>query len=1146
MAEIPTREQLQQGEQIVNLALTEEEAAAVTLTQLGLRVQGVTLAQDATDARQQEQATAIDEHQTLYEDHEEPQHLSPQQIHEPPVGFFRQFATPRPIEVPRTVDVQQPMSQYFRTLPARRPSFGSPTHMGSEDLLVSTPSSESQRSANMNQSSSAPGEQQDNIDLGVESVSETNVQEEQESSFDPPHVTTGGEDARSDADSLHQSSDSDAAYSFASERSIHEEDQDVNDLEAEMTAEEYMVGKLYEQLIVEFHGCSMEKHEEALREHLEAAGENHHSLGQVFNDPDFPSVLGLGDVITPDRLARQAMPSATQWESMYCGRSRQRRYPANVCLHKEETQEVEAKIAYDVDSFLGFGTSLAMARKGVWCQFVPQMRQNIVADVHVQTTAFHTGDDPEQAPRASSAMLRDIPHFLLGRVVGAHDVTIHVLFPHLTVTAQKFSSLTREQLTRWLDRVFLPAVHNVYDADYTQHLPGNFDHAYANSKAHQVEGRQVQTASYEAQHAVGYHLQPEHLEQIWNDMVTTINTMPGLADFRDAQLFFSAKGTKLHFKTRTSMPTLLDVMEFFESFFDDIIDRTFIQLDRLYVDVGKEICPRVHMLSRQTPHIDDEAQVYVRRRCCLEEYMRWMYDGQPPRMGSGQLYFTQNMLREACSLTSVTPMRSKHRAGGLIYSQFYASVKEISDATKRFPFTNDGMEEMALDPQIRRGARQALGGHRRDAKIVELAYLASKRRTRDALAASRQKSFGIREEHRITWRLFQALMHRLRLEDRDSFPLTLSDCPSYAWPIKTSVYLDFLWRSADKFATGFEVVLARCRKDMVTWEQTKMMAMFLRCLRFVFGGHLLRRESALWWSRRERHVGEPARLRIWYGLGFSNTLPRYGYCWLEPRVDWTQLQFKSEVTDHVLFGNGMLRGQYLRRGGQARAFFDTTRRMELALDWLRQHKDVEVVRERLIGWIVHICLQQFRVDVMQCVKAEIEEPQRDAAVTGSEPFCLESLERVMSEDVYLMSGNRCDFKVVSHLGQFLFNFDDGRMRNHWEDRPFRKLYRRAVTAVALLGREMRRTFQGQFWKTLYQHHWVLPYPCPDALMQTTKQGRRMWYSIQVREGVEAQEATTKDWAWARKSWQPGTPKALPWWMEWEKEAWERWIEERAG
>ena len=136
--------------------------------------------------------------------------------------------------------------------------------------------------------------------------------------------------------------------------------------------------------------------------------------------------------------------------------------------------------------------------------------------------------------------------------------------------------------------------------------------------------------------------------------------------------------------------------------------------------------------------------------------------------------------------------------------------------------------------------------------------------------------------------------------------------------------MDFLWRSADKFATGFEVVRAQCRKELVTWEQTKMMVMFLRCLRFVFGGHLLSRESAIWWSRRETHVGELPRLRVWIGLGFSNTLPRHGYCWIEPRIDWNRLQFQSHVTDNVLFGNRVLQGQYVRRGKQLRAFVDIT------------------------------------------------------------------------------------------------------------------------------------------------------------------------------------------------------------------------------
>jgi hypothetical protein len=59
-----TAEQLQQGEQIISLSFTDEDAAE-TLAQLGLRVQGVTLPQNAGDARLQQEAVAIDEHDAL-------------------------------------------------------------------------------------------------------------------------------------------------------------------------------------------------------------------------------------------------------------------------------------------------------------------------------------------------------------------------------------------------------------------------------------------------------------------------------------------------------------------------------------------------------------------------------------------------------------------------------------------------------------------------------------------------------------------------------------------------------------------------------------------------------------------------------------------------------------------------------------------------------------------------------------------------------------------------------------------------------------------------------------------------------------------------------------------------------------------------
>ena len=117
--------------------------------------------------------------------------------------------------------------------------------------------------------------------------------------------------------------------------------------------------------------------------------------------------------------------------------------------------------------------------------------------------------------------------------------------------------------------------------------------------------------------------------------------------------------------------------------------------------------------------------------------MQWMYGGQPPKPGGGRRYYSQNMLRDAASLTSVTPKRSKQREGGLIYSQFYSSAKEIVDANKQYPFINDALKEIALDPQIRRSAHQVASAHRSSVKVVKRAYLASKAWAREAIRASR-------------------------------------------------------------------------------------------------------------------------------------------------------------------------------------------------------------------------------------------------------------------------------------------------------------------------------------------------------------------------------------------------------------------------
>ncbi|KIW19428.1 hypothetical protein PV08_03723 [Exophiala spinifera] len=241
----------------------------------------------------------------------------------------------------------------------------------------------------------------------------------------------------------------------------------------------------------------------------------------------------------------------------------------------------------------------------------------------------------------------------------------------------------------------------------------------------------------------------------------------------------------------------------------------------------------------------------------------------------------------------------------------------------------------------------------------------------------------------------------------------------------------------------------------------------------------------------------------------------------------------------------MLRGQYLRRGGQVEDFFHTTRRLELALAWLQQHHSHEAIRDRLIFWMVHICLQQFRVDVLRSIQSDIQPECREDALRGLDPFCFEYFQDILTDDVYLISGNRCDFKQVTHLGHFLFDFEDGRIRAHWENRPFRKLYRRARTALSLLPdeRQVEQTFSRRFWRSLYAYHWVLPYPCAEVFTQTTKQGQRMMYSIELTEVTGRVEWAEPDqWRWERKSWRPGHPSRLPQYLSWDREKWEDWIE----
>jgi hypothetical protein len=165
--------------------------------------------------------------------------------------------------------------------------------------------------------------------------------------------------------------------------------------------------------------------------------------------------------------------------------------------------------------------------------------------------------------------------------------------------------------------------------------------------------------------------------------------------------------------------------------------------------------------------------------------------------------------------------------------------------------------------------------------------------------------------------------------------------------------------------------------------------------------------------------------------------------------------------------------------------------------------------------MVHICLRQFRVDVLQTVKAEIREEHREQAIKGDRPFSRAYFEEIMADGCFLISGNKMEMQDPKDLARFLFDYNDGRIRDHREDRPFLKLYERARSGLGARVREWRAEFSQRSWTFLFEYHWVWPYPCYNALLQTTKAPRRrMWYSVGVdattkQRGVETEEADAR-------------------------------------
>src|SRR4051812_18398106 len=278
------------------------------------------------------------------------------------------------------------------------------------------------------------------------------------------------------------------------------------------------------------------------------------------------------------------------------------------------------------------------------------------------------------------------------------------------------------------------------------------------------------------------------------------------------------------------------------------------------------------------------------------------------------------MLHDSGSLTIESHRGSKSRAAGLLYSQFYPSIKEVFAAGNVYPFTNAAIETLALDPKLRKTWQQVGAGLSHDPIALIRAYLYTKLRCHYAISGSMQKCFGTREEHRVSKPLFGRIDARFeqRQLHTQRFRLAQDRNPSY-YTFTTPTLLNWLRWNVNKFCVGFEMVYGLNDRHFVTWEHTRIMLMFLRCLQFSYSGGLIQRVGGLWQDvRLERNANHPDGLRRYEGLGFRDSMKQYGYAWFMDKVDWGTMTFRQPFAQYMMFNNPSMQAAYHARYSQIR------------------------------------------------------------------------------------------------------------------------------------------------------------------------------------------------------------------------------------
>lgn len=215
-------------------------------------------------------------------------------------------------------------------------------------------------------------------------------------------------------------------------------------------------------------------------------------------------------------------------------------------------------------------------------------------------------------------------------------------------------------------------------------------------------------------------------------------------------------------------------------------------------------------------------------------------------------FYSFFFLRDMSSMTLKSHRRSRIRRAGLLYCQFYITLKKILVAGNHYLFQNRSLDILALDSGLIRTWRHVRKGFSHSLSALLQVYIHIKQRCHVALDDCRNRLYDTREKYRVSGFVLTAMNQVFRQEDLPETLIFVSLSLAFFFSHRTDQLLNWLRWNINKLCLRFELIYSLQSRDLVHWKHTRVMMMFLRCLLCVYDeqNNHIRRSNELWLNRQ--------------------------------------------------------------------------------------------------------------------------------------------------------------------------------------------------------------------------------------------------------------------------------------------------------